>query len=141
MAHVEAVSTGQRYVKTYHLTRERTLWRVADVKVMGATLPHALLVNCHDPRDLRTVSCAELTAGGAYDLLKESAETRGPAATLNPGLNLHVEQTDRLALYSARAGRLLGRTTRALRRLLGVQGRALPMGGLLAAAKQSRRAG
>ncbi len=71
MAHASAVSAGQRYVKSYHLTQDRTVWEVVDVKVVGQTLPHAKLVNCRDPSDMRTVSCAELTHGGAFDLAEE----------------------------------------------------------------------
>ena len=61
MAQASAVSAGQRYIKSYHLTQDRTEWEVVDVKVVGDALPHAHLVNCRDPSDMRTVSCAELT--------------------------------------------------------------------------------
>ena len=74
MAQAGAVSAGQRYIKSYHLTQDRTVWEVVDVKVVGEALPHAQLVNCRDPSDMRTVSCAELVHGGAFDLAEESRD-------------------------------------------------------------------
>ncbi len=72
MAQASAVSAGQHYIKSYNLTRDRTEWEV--VKVVGTALPHAQLVNCRDRSDMRTVSCAELTGGGVFDLAEESRE-------------------------------------------------------------------
>lgn len=74
MAQAGAVSAGQRYIKSYHLTQDRTVWEVVDVKVVGQALPHAQLVNCRDPSDMRTVSCAELVHGGAFSLAEESRD-------------------------------------------------------------------
>ncbi len=80
MAQASAVSAGQRYIKSYNLTRDRTEWEV--VKVVGTALPHAQLVNCRDRSDMRTVSCAELTGGGVFDLAEGLAKSRStPAST------------------------------------------------------------
>ena len=109
MAHLGAVSTGQRYIKTYHYTHDQTEWEVVEVKVVGAALPHAQLVNCRDPFDIRTVSCVELTAGGAFDL----AEDAGDAQTEAAGGQLQAAGS--LAAGSARVGRLLRQVTLAVR--------------------------
>jgi thiamine pyrophosphokinase len=74
MAQASGVSAGQRYIKSYSLTREHTEWRVVDIKAVGLAPPHAQLVNCNDPSDLRTVSCAELAEGGDFDLAEGSRE-------------------------------------------------------------------
>jgi hypothetical protein len=110
MAHRSAVSAGQRYIKTYDLTRDRTEWEVVDVKVVGGGLPHALLVNCRDSSDTRTVSCAELTQGGAFVLAGAAGDGRSPAT---PG---GAAPGGRLEAGSARVGRLLRQITLAVRR-------------------------
>jgi hypothetical protein len=104
VAYRGAVSAGQRYIKIYDLTRDRTEWEVVDVKVVGAALPHALLMNCRDPSDMRTVSCAELTSGGGFALAGTAgAAGDGAARDLADGL----EPDGRLETGSARMGRLL----------------------------------
>jgi hypothetical protein len=110
MAQSGAVSAGQRYIKTYHLTHDRTEWEVVGVRVVGAAVPHAQLVNCRDPFDIRTVACAELTQGGAFDLAEDprDAPIHAPADRLEPAGGL-VEG-------SARVGRLLRQITLAVRR-------------------------
>lgn len=110
MAQSGAVSTGQRYIKTYHLTHDRTEWEVVGIRIVGAAVPHAQLVNCRDPFDIRTVSCAELTQGGVFDLAEDprDAQTLAPADRFEPAGSL-VES-------SARVGRLLRQITLAVRR-------------------------
>jgi len=110
MAQFGAVSAGQRYIKTYHFTHDRTVWEVVDVKVVGTAPPHAQLVNCRDPFDIRTVSCAELTEGGAFDLAEEAADPphHMPRHILEP--------VGGLVAGSARLGRLLRQITLAVRR-------------------------
>ena len=103
MSQMGAVSTGQRYIKTYHFTHDQTEWEVVEVKFVGAALPHAQLVNCRDPFDIRTVSCVELTAGGAFDLAEESDDAA-------------LEPAGSLAAGSARLGRVLRQITLAVRR-------------------------
>jgi hypothetical protein len=109
VAYRGAVSAGQRYIKIYDLTRDRTEWEVVDVKVVGAALPHALLMNCRDPSDMRTVSCAELTSGGGFAL----AGTAGAAGDDAAGDGTARDPADgsgpggRLEAGSARMGRLL----------------------------------
>ena len=110
MAHLGAVSTGQRYIKTYHSTHDQTEWEVVEVKVVGAALPHALLVNCSDPFDIRTVSCIELTAGGAFDLAEDAEDTRIES------VGGHLQPAGSLAAGSARVGRLLRQITLSVRR-------------------------
>lgn len=110
MAHRCAVSAGQRYIKIYELTHDRTEWEVVDVKVVGSSLPHALLVNCRDRSDTRTVSCAELTGGGGFALAGVSGD--GPAG-VRPG---RVRSAGHLEAGSARMGRLLRHITLAVRR-------------------------
>ncbi len=132
MAQASAVSAGQRYIKSYHLTRDRTEWEV--VKVVGTALPHAQLVNCRDPSDLRTVCCAELTGGGAFNL----AETPGD-------LPIHTRRdtlvpAGSLVEGSARVGRILRQITLAVREFK--RSRAfVPMKGkaVMAAARKLRR--
>ncbi len=132
MAQASAVSAGQRYIKSYHLTRDRTEWEV--VKVVGTALPHAQLVNCRDPSDLRTVCCAELTGGGAFDL----AETPGdvPIHTRRDTL----VPAGSLAEGSARVGRILRQITLAVRKFKRSWAR-VPMKGkaVMAAARELRR--
>lgn len=111
MAHRSAVSAGQRYIKTYDLTHDRTEWEVVDVKVVGGGLPHALLVNCRDRSDTRTVSCAELTQGGVFALAGTAdgdGRSRASAGDVAPA--------GRLEVGSARVGRLLRQITLAVRR-------------------------
>lgn len=103
MSQMGAVSTGQRYIKTYHFTHDQTEWEVVEVKVVGAALPHAQLVNCRDPFDIRTVSCVELAAGGAFDLAEESGDAP-------------LEPAGSLAAGSARLGRVMRQITLAVRR-------------------------
>jgi hypothetical protein len=134
MAQASAVSAGQRYIKSYNLTRECTEWRVVGVKAVGSAPPHAQLVNCRDPSDMRTVSCAELTGGGVFNL----AETPGDVPihtrrdTLVPAGNL--------AGGSARGGRLLRQITLAVRKFKRSCAR-VPMNGkaVMAAARELRR--
>lgn len=110
MAHVGAVTTGQRYIKTYHFTHDQTEWEVVEVKVVGAAGPHAQLVNCRDPFDIRTVSCVELAAGGAFDLAKDADDGR-----IEPAGG-HLQPAGSLATSSARLGRLLRQITLAVRK-------------------------
>ncbi len=110
MAHRSAVSAGQRYIKTYGLTHDRTEWEVVDVKVVGGGLPHALLVNCRDRSDTRTVSCAELTQGGVFALAGTVGDGRSRARPNGPA------PAGRLEAGSARVGRLLRQITVAVRR-------------------------
>jgi hypothetical protein len=138
MAQRCAVSAGQRYIKTYDLTHDRTEWEVVDVKVVGAALPHALLVNCRDPSDTRTVSCAELTEGGAFALsgvagAGDDRPIRGHSGRFAPGR--------RLEEGSARMGRLLRKITLAVRRYNRSWSRApLPVEAAPAAAREHRPA-
>ena len=132
MAQASAVSAGQRYIKSYNLTRDRTEWEV--VKVVGTALPHAQLVNCRDRSDMRTVSCAELTGGGVFDLAEESREE-----------SLHTRLDSRargggLAEGGARVGRLLRQITLAVRKFKRSCAR-VPMKGkaVMAAARELRR--
>ncbi len=132
MAQASAVSVGQRYIKSYNLTRDRTEWEV--VKVVGTALPHAQLVNCRDPSDMRTVSCAELTGGGVFDLAEESREE---------SLHTRLDSLARgggLAEGSARVGRLLRQITLAVRKFKRSCAR-VPMRGkaVMAAARELRR--
>jgi hypothetical protein len=132
MAQASAVSAGQRYIKSYNLTRDRTEWEV--VKVVGTALPHAQLVNCRDRSDMRTVSCAELTGGGVFDLAEESREE---------SLHTRLDSLARgggLAEGGARGGRLLRRITLAVRKFKRSCAR-VPMKGkaVMAAARELRR--
>ncbi len=110
MAQSGAVSAGQRYIKTYHLTHDRTEWEVVDVRLVGAAVPHAQLVNCRDPFDIRTVSCAELTQGGVFDLAED------PGAPPTHARADRSERASGLVEGSARVGRLLRQITLAVRR-------------------------
>ena len=132
MAHASVVSAGQRYIKSYNLTRERTEWEVVDVKAVGSSPPHAQLVNCGDPSDMRTVSCAELTAGGAFDLAEEWRDK-----------SFH-DRFDALvrggASGSARGGRLLRQITLAVRKFKRSCARVPRTGkAVMAAARELRR--
>ena len=134
MAQARAVLAGQHYIKSYNLTRERTQWRVVDVKAGGAAPPHAQLVNCEDPSDMRTVSCAELTEGGVYDLADEARDE-----TIQDRLDTLVPR-DALVEGSARLGRLLRQVTLAVRRFRRSWAR-VPITGkaVMAAARELRR--
>ena len=110
MAHRSAVSAGQRYIKTYGLTHDRSEWEVVEVKMVGTALPHALLVNCRDRSDMRTVSCAELTGGGAFALAGVSHDGPGRAGSGRSA------SAGRLESGGARVGRMLLQITRAVRR-------------------------
>ena len=130
MAQASAVSAGQRYIKSYNLTRDRTEWEV--VKVVGTALPHAQLVNCRDRSDMRTVSCAELTEGGVFDLAEESREE---------SLHTRLDSPARGGTEgSARVGRLLRQITLAVRKFKRSCTR-VPMKGkaVMAAARELRR--
>ena len=130
MAQASAVSAGQRYIKSYNLTRDRTEWEV--VKVVGTALPHAQLVNCRDRSDMRTVSCAELTGGGVFDLAEESREE---------SLHTRLDSPARGGTEgSARVGRLLRQITLAVRKFKRSCAR-VPMKGkaVMAAARELRR--
>ncbi len=132
MAQASAVSAGQHYIKSYNLTRDRTEWEV--VKVVGTALPHAQLVNCRDRSDMRTVSCAELTGGGVFDLAEESRDE---------SLHTRLDSPARgggLAEGSARVGRLLRQITLAVRKFKRSCAR-VPMKGkaVMAAARELRR--
>ena len=120
MARMSAVSAGQRYIKSYHLTRDRTEWEVVVVKLVGTALPHAQLVNCHDPSDTRTVSCAELLAGGVYDLAAESGADDGSGDSLGHpgrvGRNALVRIGAESATGAVLAARLVRQITLAVRR-------------------------
>ena len=131
MAQASAVSAGQRYIKSYNLTRDRTEWEV--VRVVGTALPHAQLVNCRDPSDMRTVSCAELTEGGVFDLAEESRDE-----SPHTRLDSH-ERGGGLAEGSARVGRLLRQITLAVRKFKRSCAR-VPMKGkaVMAAARELR---
>ena len=132
MARASAVSAGQRYIKSYKLTRERTEWRVVDIKAVGSAPPHAQLVNCSDPSDMRTVSCAELAEGDDFDLAEESREER-----VHARLDTLVRGG---ADGGARVGRLLRQITLAVRRFKRSCAR-VPMKGkaVMAAARELRR--
>jgi len=135
MAHRSAVSAGQRYIKTYGLTHDRTEWEVVDVKVVGGALPHALLVNCRDRSDTRTVSCVELTQGGVFALAGTAGDGR-PRAT--PG---GLAPASRLEAGSARVGRLLRQITLAVRRFKRSLSRApIPTKATGGAARETRQA-
>jgi hypothetical protein len=135
MAQASAVSAGQRYIKSYNLTRERTEWRVVDVKAVGSAPPHAQLVNCGDPSDMRTVSCAELAEGGDFDLAEGSREERVHA-------RLGSLAEGGLAESSARAGRLLRHITLAVRKFKRSCARVPTKGkAVMAAARELRRTG
>ena len=138
MAQASAVSAGQRYIKSYNLTQDRTEWEVVDVKVVGEALPHAQLVNCRDPSDMRTVSCAELTQGGAFDLAEESG---GPS--IHGRLDTLVRGgADGSADGRARVGRLLRQITLAVRKFKRSCARVPRTGkAVMAAARELRRAG
>ena len=132
MAQASAVSAGQRYIKSYNLTRECTEWRVVGVKAVGSAPPHAQLVNCRDPSDMRTVSCAELTGGGVFDLAEESRDE-----------SLHTRRDSLVrggTEGSARVGRLLRQITLAVRKFKRSCAR-VPMKGkaVMAAARELRR--
>jgi hypothetical protein len=132
MAHRSAVSAGQRYIKSYGLTHDRTEWEVVDVKVVGATLPHALLVNCRDRSDTRTVSCAELTDGGVFALAGGSGD--GPRRYAGG-----YPPAGRLEAGSARMGRLLRQITLAVRRFKRSRSRAAGSAKAASAAARARR--
>ena len=110
MAQSGAVLAGQRYFKTYHLTHDRTEWEVVDVTAVGTAVPHAKLVNCRDPFDIRTVSCAELTQGGVFDLAQAPHDGEPYPCADRP------EPAGGLIEGSARLGRLLRQITLAVRR-------------------------
>ena len=134
MARASAVSAGQRYIKSYHLTRERTEWKVVDVKTEGSAPPHAQLVNCGDPSDMRTVSCAELTEGGAFDLAEDSSDE-----AIHARLDALVRGGG-IVEGSARVGRLLRQITLAVRKFKRSCAK-VPMKGkaVMAAARELRR--
>ncbi len=134
MAQASAVSAGQHYIKSYNLTRECTEWRVVDVKAVGSAPPHSQLVNCRDPSDMRTVSCAELTEGGVFDLAEESRDE-----SLHTPLD-SLARGGGLAEGSARVGRLLRQITLAVRKFKRSCAR-VPMKGkaVMAAARELRR--
>ena len=132
MAQASAVSAGQHYIKSYNLTRECTEWRVVSVKAVGSAPPHAQLVNCRDPSDMRTVSCAELTGGGVFDLAEESRDEP---------LHTRLDSPARGGTEgSARVGRLLRQITLAVRKFKRSCAR-VPMKGkaVMAAARELRR--
>ena len=134
MAHLGAVSTGQRYIKTYHFTHDQTEWEVVEVKVVGAALPHAQLVNCRDPFDVRTVSCAELTAGGAFDLAADVGEAR-----IEPAGG-HPQPAVSLAAGSARVGWLLRQITLGVRKFKKAgRGKPFAAKAIATAAQEARR--
>ena len=132
MARASAVSAGQRYIKSYKLTRGRTEWRVVDIKAVGSAPPHAQLVNCGDPSDMRTVSCAELAEGGDFDLAEEPRE-EPVHARLDTLVRGGTAGGDRV-------GRLLRQINLAVRRFKRSCARA-PMKGkaVMAAARELRR--
>jgi hypothetical protein len=105
---------------------------VVDVKAVGSAPPHAQLVNCRDPSDMRTVSCAELTEGGVFDLAEESRDEP---------LHTRLDSPARGGTEgSARVGRLLRQITLAVRRFKRSCAR-VPMKGkaVMAAARELRR--
>jgi hypothetical protein len=132
MAQASAVSAGQRYIKSYNLTRERTVWRVVGVKAVGSAPPHAQLVNCGDPSDMRTVSCAELAQGGVFDLAEDS-RNETDNARLGARVRGNMEG-------DTRVGRLLRQITLAVRKFKRSCAR-VPMRGkaVMAAARELRR--
>ena len=80
MAQPQPVIAGQRYIKSYKLSSDCTEWKVLAVRAEGDSPPHAQLVNCKDPFDMRTVCCAEIVEGGSFDLADENSDVHGRRA-------------------------------------------------------------
>ncbi len=59
------IQEGQHYEKIYGLPGFRSGWEVRSIADQVASLPHAVLVNLNDPRDVRTISCLTI-AGPLY---------------------------------------------------------------------------
>ncbi len=96
MAQPQSVTAGQRYIKSYKLSSDCTEWEVLSVRAVGETLLHAQLVNCRDPFDMRTVSCAEIVGGGAFDLAEEGVDYRRRARQIASRVNRAVGYRQRL---------------------------------------------
>ena len=109
MAQPQSVIAGQRYIKYYKLSSDCTEWKVLSVSDMDEPIPHAQLVNCKDPFDMRTVSCAEIVEGGSFGLADEDTVRR-----LRGVRRLGGRPRDTLG-YKPRLKRILSEINRAVR--------------------------
>ncbi len=65
------VQEGQYYAKVLDGPGRGMLWEVKSVSARFLSLPHALLVNQEDPRDIRMFSCDTIADGRLFKLLSE----------------------------------------------------------------------